>query len=173
MRIQLPKLSVVLGGIIAAIVLSVLCPQSAKAQAQVIKQKFDVPIEAIFHPADFSCLTEDVHVFGTNPTRTQFIVDANGGVHLQIHATKNVAAVGLSTGDAYNVNGPEITVLYDFDSDPNNGFREVFFHNILHIVGPGSDGSMLLRESFHAVFNANGVQVLEVAKEDVLCEGSR
>jgi hypothetical protein len=30
----------------------------------------------------------------------------------------------------------------------------------------------LLRELFHVVFNANGVQTVEVAKEDVVCEGS-
>jgi hypothetical protein len=88
---------------------------------------------------------------------------------LQSHAKKDVAAVGLSTGDTYNILGPEVTVAYDFDNDPNNGLREVFFHNILQIVGPGRDGSMLLRELFHVVFNANGVQTVEVIKEDVVC----
>jgi hypothetical protein len=31
-------------------------------------------------------------------------------------------------------------MVSDFDTDPNNGLREIFFHNILHIVGPGRDG---------------------------------
>lgn len=66
MRTQLSKLSVVVCVIIAAIV---LCPRPAEAQAQVIKQKFNVPIDVIFHAADFSCLTKDVHIFGTNPTQ--------------------------------------------------------------------------------------------------------
>lgn len=169
MRTHLSTVCAVLGVIVAAIVLGVLCPQPARAQAQRIKQKFNAPIDVTFGPADFSCLTEDVHIFGTNPTRTQFITDARGGVHLQMQATKDVTAVGLSTGDSYKVTGPEVTVVYDFDSDPNNGLREVFFHNLLHILGPGTDGSMLLRETFHAVFSSNGVQVVDISKEDLLC----
>jgi hypothetical protein len=169
MRTQLSKLSVVVGVIIAAIVLSVLCPQFAEAQAQVIKQKFNVPIDVIFRAADFSCLTEDVHVFGTNPTRTQTIIDGNGGFHLQIQEMKDVAGIGLSTGDSYNIQGPAVTVVYDFDNDPNNGLREVFFHNILQIIGPGRVGSMLLRQLFHVVFNANGVQTVNIVKEEMVC----
>jgi hypothetical protein len=169
MRTQLSKLSVVVCVIIAAIV---LCQRPAEAQAQVIKQKFNVPIDVIFRAVDFSCLTEDVHIFGTNPTQTQTIIDAKGGFHLQIQERKNVTAVGLTTGDTYNVNGPAVTLVYDFDTDPNNGLREIFFHNNLHIVGPGRDGSMLLRELFHVVFNANGVQAVEVVKEDVVCQGT-
>ena len=65
MRTQLSKLSVVLGVIIAAIVLSVLCPLPTKAaQAQTIKQRFSVPLDFVFQTADFPCPIEDVHVFG-------------------------------------------------------------------------------------------------------------
>jgi hypothetical protein len=172
MRTQLSKLSVVLGVIIAGIVFSVLCPQPTKAEAQVVKQKFNVPIDVTFHAVDFSCLTEDVHVFGINPTQTQTVIDAKGGFHLQIQERKDVAAVGLTTGDRYNINGPAVTLVYDFDTDPSNGLHEIFFHNIIHIVGPGRDGSMLLRELFHVVFNANGVQIVEVAKQEVVCQGT-
>jgi hypothetical protein len=95
-----------------------------------------------------------------------------GGFHLQIQERRNVTAVGLTTGDTYDIHGPAVTLVYDFDTDPNNGLREIFFHNILQIVGPGRDGSMLLRELFHVVFNANGAQIVEVAKQDVVCPGT-
>ena len=155
--------------VVVTLVLTMTYPQPAEAQAQVIKQKFNVPIEVIFHAADFPCLTEDVHVFGTNPTRTQIISDANGGFHLQIHEMKDVAAVGLSTGDTYNINGPAVTVVYDFDNDPNTPLREVFFHNVIQLIGPGRDGNFNLHVLYHLVVNAKGVQTLEKLKEEVTC----
>ena len=83
-----------------------------------------------------------------------------------------MTAVGLTTGDTYDIHGPAVPLVYDFDSDPTNGLREIFFHNNLHIVGPGRDGSMLLRELFHLVFSAKGAQIVEVAKQDVVCQGT-
>ena len=170
MRTQLSKLSVVLGVIIAAIVLSVLCPLPTKAaQAQTIKQRFSVPLDFVFQTADFPCLTEDVHVFGTIETQTQTIIDGNGGLHLRMHEVANLSAVGLSTGDTYRTQGPLSFLVYDFDNDPNTPEREVFFHNLVQLVGPGQDGNMLLRTLFHVVFNANGVQTVEKLKNEALC----
>ncbi len=58
---------------VAALVLTMTYPQSAEAQAQVIKQKFNEPLDDIFHAADFPCLTEDVHIYGTIPTQIHTI----------------------------------------------------------------------------------------------------
>jgi hypothetical protein len=167
MRKQPSKLTVVLSAILAA---TVLCPQSAKAaQAQVIKQSFSVPLNDVFHTADFPCLTEDVHVFGTIETQTQTIVDGQGGLHLRMHEVANLSAVGLSSGNTYQTQGPLSFLLYDFDNDPNTPVREVFFHNLIQLVGPGQDGKMLLRTLFHVVVNGNGVQTVEMLKDEALC----
>ncbi len=96
-------------------------------------------------------------------------IDGKGGLHLQVHDRADLAAVGLSTGDTYRTQGPEVFIVYDFDNDPNTPDREVFFHNLIHIVGPGRDGNMLLRALFHVVFNANGVQTVNVGKAEMLC----
>jgi hypothetical protein len=156
--------------IVAAIMLTVFCPQPAKAaQAQTIKQRFGVPLDDVFHTADFPCLTEDVHVFGTIETQTQTIIDGNGGLHLRMHEVANLSAVGLSSGDTYQTQGPLSFLVYDFDNDPNTPEREVFIHNLVQIVGPGQDGKMLLRILLHVVFNASGVQTVEILKNEALC----
>jgi hypothetical protein len=168
MRTQLSKLSVVASVIVAAAVFTVLSPQPAKAQAQVINQKFDEPLDQVFLAAD-GCLTEDVHVFGTIPTQSQTIIDANGGLHVNFHQIARLQAVGLSTGDTYHTQGPLVFVAYDFANDPSTPDREVYFHNIVQLIGPGRDGNLNVHVLFHAVFNANGVQTLEVNKVDVVC----
>jgi hypothetical protein len=168
-RTQLSKLFVVVGVIVAAIMLTMICPQPARAKAEVIKQSFSVPLDGVFQAADFPCLTEDVHVFGTIETQTQAIVDGNGGLHLRMHEVANLSAVGLSTGDRYHTQGPLSFLVHDFDTDPNNGLREVLFHNIIQLVGPGQDGKMLLGTLFHVVVNGNGVQTVEKLKTEVLC----
>src|SRR5262245_42045969 len=167
MRTQVSKLSVVVGVIVAAIVLTVICPQPARAaKVEVIKQSFSVPLDDVFHTADFPCLTEDVHVFGTIETQTQTIVDGNGGLHLRLHEVANLSAVGLSTGDTYHTQGPQTFLVYDFDNNPDTLAREIYFHNIIQLVGPGQDGKMLLRTQFHSVVNGNGVLIMEELKND-------
>jgi hypothetical protein len=169
MRTQLSKLSVVAGVIMAAIMLTVLCPQPAEAQAQVIHQKFDEPFDQVFlaaDPANGGCLTEDVHVFGTIPTQSQTIIDAKGGLHINFHQVARLQAVGLSTGDTYHTQGPVVFVAYDFDGTAP---REIFFHNIIQLIGPGRDGNLNVHVLFHVVFNANGVQTVSVDKENVVC----
>ena len=48
MRTQLSKLSVAVGIILVAITIAIIYPQPAEGQAQVIKQKFDYPLDIIF-----------------------------------------------------------------------------------------------------------------------------
>jgi hypothetical protein len=62
-----------------------------------------------------------------------------------------------------------VFVVYDFDNDPSTPDREVFFHNIVQLIGPGENGNLNVHVLFHVVFNANGVQTLEVNKVDVVC----
>ena len=165
MRIQLSRISIALGVIAVAIVFSLLTPRPVEAQAQVINQRVDIPIDVIFRAAD-GCLTEDVHIFGTLPTRTQTIVDAKGGLHVSVHQIAHLNAVGLTTGHTYRTQGPFVSVAYDFDGSAP---REIFFHNVIQLIGPGRDGNLNLREFFHAVFNANGVQTVDVIKQEVVC----
>ena len=47
--------------------------------------------------------------------------------------------------------------------------RETFHHNLVQIVGPGRDGNAMLRELYHIVVSANGVQSLDVQKVEVTC----
>jgi hypothetical protein len=171
MKMYRSKLSAAVGVIAVAGVLTVLTAQTALAQAQVIHQKFDESLDVIDFAATNPCLTEDVHTFGTLTTHIYTVVDAKGGLHLKIHVVANLESVGLSTGDTYHTQGPLVVVVYDFDNDPNTPDREIFFHNLIQLVGPGQDGKFLLRQLFHLVVNANGVQTLLVEKNELLCEG--
>jgi hypothetical protein len=169
MSTQISKLSAVVGVIVAAIMLTMIYPQPTKAQAQVIKQKFDVPLDDVFHAADPAvggCLIEDVHVFGTLPTQAQTIIDTKGGLHLKFQQIANLSAVGLSTGDTYHTQGPLVFVEYDFDGTAP---REAFFHNIVQLIGPGQDGNLNVHVLLHVVFNANGVQTVTIDREEVRC----
>jgi len=145
-------------------------PQPAKAQAQVIQQRFDIPLDDVFQaadPANGGCLSEDVHVFGTLPTQSQTITDGKGGLHLRFHQIAELSAVGLSTGDTYHTQGPLVFVEYDFDGTAP---REVFFHNIVQLIGPGQDGNLNVHVLFDIVFDANGVQTVSIDKVEVQCD---
>lgn len=97
------------------------------------------------------------------------VIDGKGRLHLQVHQRADLAAVGLSTGDKYHTQGPEVFIVYDFDNDPNTPARDVFFHNIVQLIGPGRDGNLNVHVLFHVVFNANGVQTVSVERVEVVC----
>jgi hypothetical protein len=166
MKTQLSKLSVVAGIILAAIVLAMVYSQTAGGKAQVIHQKFDYPIDITFLATEIPCLTEDVHVVGTLRVHAYTVIDAKGGLHIKIQSVADLTAVGLRTGDRYSTQGPEVSVEYDFDGTAP---RKIFHHNIVQLVGPGQDGNAMLRELYHFVFNANGVQTLDLEKTEVMC----
>jgi hypothetical protein len=160
------KLLSFVGMILAATALTMLFPQPAQAQARVIREKFDFPLDVTNLANESPCLTEDVHVFGTLRWHTVTVVDAKGGLHVKLHEVADLTAEGLSTGDRYSTQGPFVSVEYYFeDTSP----REVFYHNLLQLVGPGRDGNLMMRDLFHLVVNANGVQTLELEKHEVLC----
>jgi len=166
MRTQFSKLSVVAGIILAAIVLAMVCPQPVEAQAQVIRGKYDTSYEDTFRFGQAACITEDVHVSGTFRWHTNTVIDAKGGQHVKLQYVVDLTAVGLWTGDRYSTQGPSVFVEYDFkDTSP----REIFYHDLLQLVGPGRDGNVMIRTLFHIVVNANGVQTLDLEKVEILC----
>jgi hypothetical protein len=162
------RLAAVLGLILAASVVVVLSPQPGEAQAQVVKDKFDFPYENTFYAADVGCLTEDVHVYGVLPMLFRTVTDGKGNLHFQFHDHADLTAEGMSTGDTYHTQGPAVVVEYYFKSDPSTPSRQIY-HDLIHLVGPGRDGYISFRTLLHVVFNANGVQTVDISRSEILC----
>ena len=141
--------------------------QSASA-AQVFQNTFEVPIDWLLSPTDFSCLKEPIHLTGSFTEHDVFLI-SDGSVHLTAHqTTDNVTAVGVTSGDRYAFSGP----LTFTATAPTFGgeLREFTFHNINHIVGPGQDSDIFFRTLVHITFDpTTGAIKTLVFKDAVLC----
>jgi hypothetical protein len=131
--------------------------------------RIDVPFDWYLTPADYPCLTETIHVFGSYQEYLNFFVNPSSGVHLTLHqTTDNVTAVGVTTGDRYHNSGP-LTLTFNGSTDQVE-IVEFTFHNINHFVGPGRDSNIYLRTLSHVTFDpATGATKVEVFRDDVLC----
>jgi hypothetical protein len=130
--------------------------------------RVDVPIDYVVSPSDYPCLSEPIHVFGSYEEHLVF-VDSPGSIHLTVHqSTDNVSAVGLTTGDTYQVSGP---LTYTASGQNADGVVVEFtFHNINHFVGPGRDSNIYFRTLVHVTRDpATGAPKVVVFMADVLC----
>src|SRR6266550_4223323 len=69
----------------------------------------------------------------------------------QHQSTNTVTATGVTSGDKYAFSGP-----FTFTGTvPTDGVsvRELTFHNINHIVGPGKDSDIFFRTLYHITLN--------------------
>ena len=142
--------------------------RSASAGAQVFQSSFDVPIDWLLTPADYPCLKEPIQVSGTFLEHDVLVVGSTEVQLTQHQSTNNVTATGVISGDKYAFSGP----LTFTGTAPTDGVsvRELTFHNINHIVGPGKDSDIFFRTLYHITLDpATGEIRTEILKEDVLC----
>src|SRR6266404_3806156 len=128
-----------------------IASQSASAGAQVFQSSFDVPIDWLLTPTDYACLKEPIQVSGSFREHDVFVAGSTELQLTQHQSTDNVTATGVISGDKYAFSGP----LTFSGTAPTDGVsvRELTFHNINHIVGPGKDSDILFRTVYHITLN--------------------
>lgn len=67
----------------------------------------DYPVDDCLTPTDNPCLVETIHATGTFEERLPVVINPGGGYSWQVKpTTKNMVAVGLTTVETYQYNGP-------------------------------------------------------------------
>lgn len=126
----------------------------------------DIPFDWLLTPGEFPCLTEPIHAFGIIEEHLVF-VDSPGSIHLTVHQSTRIEAVGVVTGDAYQFSGP---LTYTASgSTAVGGPHEWTFHNINHLVGPGADSNIFFRTLVHVTRDETGAITVAVVRDEVLC----
>lgn len=122
----------------------------ALAQATVVKQQVDFPIDM----TDFlECTGEEVHLTGAVHRQSHTIIDNNGGVHFQsVNNDFDLSGVGLTSGLAYHRTGATIISYHIQDAAPQE-FTSV---DVLHFIRQSSGPVLELRVTVHMTLNANG-----------------
>ena len=149
---------------------SLVAPQSVSTTSNAALRdtyRIDVPVDWLLTPAAYPCLKEPIHVVGSFEEHLVFI-DSQGSIHLTVHqSTNNVTATGVTTGDNYAFSGP-LTFTASGETDQGTPL-EFTFHNINHIVGPGSDSDIFFRTLVHVTSDPSGDPKVVVLNDDVLC----
>ena len=137
--------------------------------AEISAYRVDLPLDLVFSPTDFPCMTEPIHLYGTFEEHAVLVADGSGGLHLTLHQTTNdLTAIGLTSGVEYRFSGP---LSIDWTS-PSLAPDVVEFtlHNINHFVGPAGVQDVYFHTLFHVTLDrATGATKVEVVKDDVRC----
>ncbi len=144
-------------------------PSFAGHGAVIETYRLDLPVDGEYSPIDFPCLTEPIHVTGSYEEHLVLVTDPTGGLHLSVHqTTKDVTAVGVTTGVQYRYSGPLQQNMYL----PPDGVDVVSFtfHNINHFVGPAGLPDLYLRTLFHFTVDPDtGIWKAAIWNDEVLC----
>ena len=118
-------------------------------------------------PASDSCSGEDVYIFGPLEGMAQTTTDSGGGIHVVIHFTPHVTAIGLTSGVTYRAVGPAQIVM-----DMGGGDQSVFsLVDIIRVTSPGSADNLTLTHTVHVTVNANGDTSVEFNNLSAACRG--
>ena len=153
--IRFVRLALTLGCVIG------LCPP-ASAQASHQTQFFTEEISLEIP----SCGGETVLISGTVEDVFQTTVDPSGAIHLEMHFTPHLTAVGEASGAIYHAVGPARITSYDAGAPSIvNGV------NIIRLVAPGSDDNLVAKETIRLVIDGNGEVHIDLYEFTATCRG--
>jgi len=112
-----------------------------------------MPLDAIVNiPCAAAGAGETVHLTGAVRIVRAVTYDANGGRHTATHIfLVDVSAIGLTTGQKYQVSQPD-----SFISNSGSTGGEFTFVNNFLMVAPGPGNNLRAHELGHGVIDANG-----------------
>ena len=158
-------------GIAASAALAVLAlALPVSPETDQINTRTDYPFSWTYTPEDFPCLDEPIRLSGTYEERLHVVFNPRGGYSWQVHqTTKNMTAVGLTTGETYQNSGP---LSYVENGSTDRPWPiEWTFHNINHFVGPGRLSNIYFRTLIHITYDRTTGNVnVVVFHDDVLCK---
>jgi hypothetical protein len=108
----------------------------------------------VFVPCANGGAGENVDLSGDLHTLITFTINGNhvsGNAHFQ---PQGVSGTGATTGDKYRATG--VTKDNSFSVSFTNGRAQQTFVNNFRIIGPGPGNNLLVDETAHLTFNANG-----------------
>jgi hypothetical protein len=154
--------------LLLAVMGTTLALAAGMALAQATTETFTEKVpynETIFNP----CTQEDVQLTGDVQFLVHETVDANGGFHVQIHASaQGITGTGLESGTQYRLVGVDRQAYY---FAPGVQPRAVTFINHLSLVSNGSSDNALETLTSHVTFNANGEPTVLFERTDITCAG--
>jgi len=161
-KITLPSLPRILAAML--VVAGLMIP--IHAQDNHTTERFTDDFDLVL-PASDSCSGEDVYIVGPLEGMAQTTTDSGGGIHVVIHFTPHVTAIGLTSGLAYRVVGPAQIVM-DMSGPDQNVFALV---DIIRVTSPGSAGNLTITHTVHVTVNANGDTTVEFNNYSAACRG--
>ena len=151
--------------LLATITLTAFTP-SIQARDTHKMERFTEPYDETV-PAAFTCVGEDVHIFGDLEIMVQTSTEPNGRVHAVFHITPHLSVTGVTSGLAYRTAGPLQTVT---NTSPTNQ-SEFHLNNKIVLISPGSNDNLVLHENMKVTVNANGVSTVDFDNFTADCRG--
>jgi len=133
-----------------------LLPPAASASAITTTTNLQVPLNlTVLVPCANGGAGEMVDISGTLHVLLHFTMSNSGRITLKEHfQPQGASGIGQTTGDTYRATGvTQQTMTFD----DNDGFPlEVTFVNNFRIIGRGPGNNLLIHQTLHVTFNANG-----------------
>jgi hypothetical protein len=136
--------------IVAALaVISMTLP--AQGQAQVSRTTTEQVLDVYLTQADYPCLTETIHVLGTYQSTLTFNITPKGNfLYSVINRSFNITAIGLTTADAYQTNGPLQNTVVGNLAEPAP--VEWTYRDIIHLIA-GPQKNLYVHTLFHFTYD--------------------
>jgi hypothetical protein len=138
----------------------------ALAQATTFTSNEKVPLDQI---VDNPCTGEPLLLTGELHFLFHETVDANGGLHVQIHfQPQGVSGTGLVSGEQYR--GVGVTRSEEYI--PPGEVREFTSVNRFYLISAGPSDNLQETATLHVTFNANGEPTAELIRPlETTCAG--
>ena len=150
-----------------AMIAAALVVLAAPVQAGIDTHIFFDSDSVVFVPCadggvgEFVHLTGKLHILGTTTINGN---NFSGTVHMQ---PQGISGVGLTTGDKYHATG---ITKGSFKGSVVNGQYQESFENNFRIIGQGPGNNLLVHQTIHITFKANGEMTASVENIKMECK---
>jgi hypothetical protein len=136
--------------LIVLLVLALVGPATASAEALVLKDTFTAPFN---FTAFYECAEEDIAITGQLRITTMTVIDASGGIHGTFTLVPiQVRGVGVTSGITYKAVGGQRDT---FTSAANGAFTSNFT-SMFNLISQGSTDNLQIFTTAHFTVNARG-----------------
>ncbi len=146
----------------------------ASPETDQVNTRTDYPFEWFLTPTDAPCLTETIYVSGLLVERLHVVFNPAGGYSYQVQQNVvKMIAVGLTTGETYQYNGPASFAEHGSTDQPWDNWQslEWTYHNLNNYQGPGKLPNVYYRFLTHVTLDMTTQEVkVEVFKESLTCK---
>jgi hypothetical protein len=135
------------------------------AETSIFNEVVDVD-QDVWNPCANGGTGENVHLQGQLHLIFKGVLNDNGFHGKYFLQSQHISGTGETTGDKYEATG----VTQGENSNTSTSVRVVIFINNFNLIGPGNGNNLLVHQTVHFTFNANGEVISEVDKMSVECK---